>query len=216
MEKGTIIRGPTKKQILGAAKWYQVALASKGSPTSCKLLRWLRAPCSLSSANPLVSEAYSLADVCVTARQELRALSLSLMVPWIPATFFLQQAQPEHAETQGQHSAAWPGLFSMAELIALPGYPFSPSLEDIHGLDIVQVPLEKAGQLASPWEADLLKASTVCWYASKNSLEGIQPRSPQQCQPGYKEEPRTRKIFCSFSLSFYFSSLSPMILDFLG
>lgn len=64
MEKGTIIHGPTKKQILGAAKWYQVALASKGSPTSCKLLRWLRARCSLSSANPLVSEAYSLAGVC--------------------------------------------------------------------------------------------------------------------------------------------------------
>lgn len=90
-------------------------------------------------------------QMCVTARQELRALSLSLMAPWIPATFSLLLAQPENAETQGQqHSTAWPGLFSSrAELIALPGYPFSPSLEDIHGLDIVQVPLEKAGTCQS-------------------------------------------------------------------
>lgn len=88
-------------------------------------------------------------QMCVTARQELRALSLSLMAPWIPATLSLQLAQPENAETQGQHSTVWPGLFSRAELIALPGYPFSPSLEDIHGLDIVQVPLEKAGTCQS-------------------------------------------------------------------
>lgn len=37
-------------------------------------------------------------------------------------------------------------------------------------------------ELASPWEASLLRASFGCWYASKNSLEGIQPRSPQQRQ----------------------------------
>ena len=72
------------------------------------------------------------------------------MARWIPATFSLQQVQPENAETQGQHSAAWPGFFSSrAELLALPGYPFPPSLEDIHGLDIVQVPLENAGTCQS-------------------------------------------------------------------
>lgn len=72
------------------------------------------------------------------------------MAPWIPATFSLQQEQPENAETQGKHRAAWPGLLSSrTELLALPGYPFPPSLEDIRGLDIVQVLLEKAGTCQS-------------------------------------------------------------------
>lgn len=214
MEKGTIIHGPTKKQILGAAKWYQVALCLQGEPyllqitsvTESSKLRAQPIPWSL-KLTPL--------QMCVTARQELRALSVSRMAPWIPATFSrqlnwrnLKMLKPKAStELRGRDSSP-PGQSSLLCLDT----PFLHLLR-ISTVWTLSRCLWRKRELASPWEADLLRAGVGCWYASKNSLEGIQPRSPQQCQPGYKKEPRTRKIFPSFSI-FYFSSLSPVILDF--